>query len=222
MILIHGWEGSAEAMYVMSTAQRLMEQGFDVFRLNPRDHGPSHHLNPELFHSNRIGEVVGAVGALAERYRPEALMLAGFSLGGNFCLRVAARAPAAAGGERLGRPVPIEDPGGHALDRLHAALRGAAAGGRARLGGSRRLFADAGAGGVEALPGVPSGGLPGPAQIARLPLVIAWRTTPLPPVTASRRTPLCCMSSWADSMVGSATVVTRFSGPPAPTIGPCR
>ena len=39
---------------------RECDQGFDVFRLNLRDHGTSHHLNPELFHSNRISEVVGA------------------------------------------------------------------------------------------------------------------------------------------------------------------
>jgi predicted alpha/beta-fold hydrolase len=120
VVLIHGWEGSAEAMYVMSTAQRLMEQGFDVFRLNLRDHGPSHHLNPELFHSNRIGEVVGAVGALAERYRPEALMLAGFSLGGNFCLRVAARAPAAGLDIRQVVAIcPVLEPA-HTLDALES------------------------------------------------------------------------------------------------------
>jgi predicted alpha/beta-fold hydrolase len=95
VLLIHGWEGSADAMYVLSTGQRMLDRGFDVFRLNLRDHGPTHHLNPELFHSNRIAEVVGAVGAVEARYRPTHLLLAGFSLGGNFCLRVAARAPAA-------------------------------------------------------------------------------------------------------------------------------
>ncbi len=95
VVLIHGWEGSADAMYVLSTGQRLLDRGFDVFRLNLRDHGPTHHLNTELFHSNRIAEVVGAVAAIQERFRPEHLMLGGFSLGGNFSLRVAARAPAA-------------------------------------------------------------------------------------------------------------------------------
>lgn len=95
VLLLHGWEGSADAMYVLSTGQRLLDLGFDVFRLNLRDHGPSHHLNPGLFHSNRIGEVVNAVAAVQSRFRPPHLMLAGFSLGGNFCLRVAARAPAA-------------------------------------------------------------------------------------------------------------------------------
>ena len=104
-VLLHGWEGSADAMYVMSTARRLLDCGFDIFRLNLRDHGPSHHLNPELFHSNRIGEVVGAVQGIQERYRPEHLVMGGFSLGGNFSLRVAARAADA--GLRLRQVVAI-------------------------------------------------------------------------------------------------------------------
>ena len=44
-ILIHGWEGSADSSYMLSLTTRLLEQGVDVFRLNLRDHGDSHHLN---------------------------------------------------------------------------------------------------------------------------------------------------------------------------------
>jgi uncharacterized protein len=96
VILHHGWEGSAESQYVLSAAAELWARGYSVFRLNLRDHGPSHHLNAELFHSCRIDEVVGAVRAVVARHgggRPAALV--GFSLGGNFALRVAVRAPAA-------------------------------------------------------------------------------------------------------------------------------
>jgi predicted alpha/beta-fold hydrolase len=94
-VLLHGWEGSANSLYVLSLGQHLFERGFDVVRLNLRDHGDSHHLNPELFHSCRIAEVVGAVRQLQALYPQQDLNLVGFSLGGNFCLRVAARAPAA-------------------------------------------------------------------------------------------------------------------------------
>jgi predicted alpha/beta-fold hydrolase len=66
-----------------------------VFRLNFRDHGETHHLNREIFHSCRIDEVVNAVREVAQRFRPRAFAIAGFSLGGNFALRVALRAPAA-------------------------------------------------------------------------------------------------------------------------------
>lgn len=93
-VLIHGWEGSSDSLYLMSTGAYLQARGYDVLRLNLRDHGPSHHLNPGLFHSNRINEVVGAVRRIQDMTPDLPLFLAGFSLGGNFALRVALRAPA--------------------------------------------------------------------------------------------------------------------------------
>jgi predicted alpha/beta-fold hydrolase len=87
-------------------------------RLNLRDHGGSHDLNPDLFHSCRIGEVVGAVRRLHEMFPRHPLSLIGFSLGGNFALRVAVRARDA--GIDLARAVavcPVLDPA-HTLDAL--------------------------------------------------------------------------------------------------------
>jgi uncharacterized protein len=104
-VLLHGWEGSADSMYVLSLASHLFEQGCDIFRLNFRDHGPSHHLNQDIFHSCRIAEVIGAVRRIQQLFPQQPLTLAGFSLGGNFALRVAARAPAA--GIELERAVGI-------------------------------------------------------------------------------------------------------------------
>ncbi len=94
-VLIHGWEGSADSMYLVSTAGFLWRKGFDVFRLNLRDHGQTHHLNRGLFHSCRIKEVVDAVKKIQEIFPHRRLLIGGFSLGGNFALRVALRAPAA-------------------------------------------------------------------------------------------------------------------------------
>ena len=111
VLLLHGWEGSADSLYLLSAGQTLWERGYEVFRLNLRDHGATHHLNPELFHSCRIAEVVGAVQAVQTMYPGRALSLVGYSLGGNFVLRVAARAPAA--GIRLRRVIavsPVLDP----------------------------------------------------------------------------------------------------------------
>lgn len=104
-VLLHGWEGSSQSTYLVHTGARLLDEGFDVFRLNLRDHGDTHHLNAELFHSCRIDEVVGALSAIAERWPIRPLLLAGYSLGGNFSLRVALRAPAA--GLPLARAVAI-------------------------------------------------------------------------------------------------------------------
>jgi predicted alpha/beta-fold hydrolase len=92
VVLLHGWEGSADSMYVLSLGAHLFELGCDVFRLNFRDHGPSHHLNREIFHSCRLDEVIGAVRAVQSMTQDRRVSIAGFSLGGNFALRVAARA----------------------------------------------------------------------------------------------------------------------------------
>jgi len=95
VVLLHGWEGSARSTYIVDSGARLLREGFDVFRLNFRDHGDTHHVNRELFHSCRIDEVVGAVRAVQQRFANGPLAVAGFSLGGNFALRVALRAPQA-------------------------------------------------------------------------------------------------------------------------------
>jgi predicted alpha/beta-fold hydrolase len=99
-LLLHGWEGSAESSYMRLTAARLLQQGYATFRLNFRDHGESHHLNEAIFHSNRIDEVVLAALDVARRFgshagEPLPLVAAGYSLGGNFALRLALRAPEA-------------------------------------------------------------------------------------------------------------------------------
>jgi predicted alpha/beta-fold hydrolase len=90
-ILLHGWEGSAGASYVLSTGGLLYDAGFSVFRLNFRDHGETFALNRDLFHSCRIDEVVGALAAITVRHPAERTFIIGHSLGGNFALRAAAR-----------------------------------------------------------------------------------------------------------------------------------
>jgi predicted alpha/beta-fold hydrolase len=110
-VLLHGWEGSSDSMYILTLSQLLFEHDFEVVRLNLRDHGATHHLNRELFHSCRLPEVVGAVRAIQDSLPGRRLNLVGFSLGGNFMLRVAAQAQQA--GLDIARAVavsPVLDP----------------------------------------------------------------------------------------------------------------
>jgi predicted alpha/beta-fold hydrolase len=88
-IILHGWEGSANSTYVLSSGQKLLEQGFDVFRLNLRDHGDTQSLNKALFNSARLQEVLEAVRYLCKSFGGAHNVLCGYSLGGNFCLRIA-------------------------------------------------------------------------------------------------------------------------------------
>jgi len=92
VVMLHGWEGDSDALYMLSLSQRLLARGFEVLRLNLRDHGGTQQLNPGLFHSCRLPEVIGAVRQAQQLFRGLPLHLVGFSLGGNFLLRVAADA----------------------------------------------------------------------------------------------------------------------------------
>lgn len=89
VIMLHGWEGSVDSTYVQLTGRTLYQRGFDVFRLNFRDHGSSHHLNQGLFRSSMLEEVFLAVGQAAALQPNSDVFLCGFSLGGNFALRIA-------------------------------------------------------------------------------------------------------------------------------------
>jgi len=88
-ILLHGWEGSMDSAYVAATGQYLFRHGFNIFRLNFRDHGDSHSLNRGLFYATLLDEVCQAVIAAARMIPGVPVFLCGFSLGGNFALRIA-------------------------------------------------------------------------------------------------------------------------------------
>ena len=91
LVLIHGWEGSSDSTYILSTGRSLFRLGYDIFRLNLRDHGRSHHLNRGLFHGALTDETAQAVGNIARLLPDQPCYLVGFSLGGNFALRIALR-----------------------------------------------------------------------------------------------------------------------------------
>lgn len=114
VVLIHGWEGSHDSAYLYSMASKVYDAGWNVFRLNLRDHAGTHALNPRLFHSARIEEVLNAVRAtqLIDDNRSLPLAVIGFSLGGNFALRVGLQGPAAGVTPQLSIGIsPSIDPG---------------------------------------------------------------------------------------------------------------
>lgn len=91
VILIHGWEGGISSTYIQTTCAYLLRHGFDVFRLNLRDHGDTHHLNRGLFYATLFDEVYEAVLKVSRLVREKPVFIGGFSLGGNFALRIAHR-----------------------------------------------------------------------------------------------------------------------------------
>jgi predicted alpha/beta-fold hydrolase len=89
IIIVPGWLGSDQSSYVISSATHLHSAGFSVARINLRDHGGTADLNPGMFNSARIDEVVNLVTHLEQEYGQAGAGLLGYSLGGNFALRIA-------------------------------------------------------------------------------------------------------------------------------------
>jgi len=117
-ILLHGWEGSSQSAYMITTTARLLTQGFDVLRVNLRDHGDSHHLNQELFNSTRSPEVASALQNFLNDHAYADTFLAGFSLGASFALRIAADAGVELGLNAAVAVCPPTDPA-RAMDALN-------------------------------------------------------------------------------------------------------
>jgi predicted alpha/beta-fold hydrolase len=91
VILLHGWEGSVDSTYIVCTGKALYRRGYDIFRLNFRDHGDSRHLNQGIFYAVLLEEVFQAVHQVCRKAEGLPAFLTGFSLGGNFALRIARR-----------------------------------------------------------------------------------------------------------------------------------
>jgi predicted alpha/beta-fold hydrolase len=91
ILLLHGWEGGSDSSYMMTTGGFFYRKGYDIFRLNFRDHGNSHHLNEGLFNSSLIEETHRAVQNIADTIGNMPFSIVGFSLGGNFAMRMALR-----------------------------------------------------------------------------------------------------------------------------------
>jgi hypothetical protein len=91
ILLLHGWEGGADSTYMLTTGGFFHRRGYDIFRLNLRDHGDSHHLNEGLFNSSLIEETHRAAQNIADAQGNLPFFIVGFSLGGNFTMRMALR-----------------------------------------------------------------------------------------------------------------------------------
>ncbi|HVG28627.1 MAG TPA: alpha/beta fold hydrolase [Pyrinomonadaceae bacterium] len=89
LLLVHGLEGSSESTYVLGTADKAHRAGFNALRMNIRSCGDTQHLSPTLYHSGLTEDLRAVVEELSRRDRLTEIYLAGFSLGGNQCLKFA-------------------------------------------------------------------------------------------------------------------------------------
>jgi predicted alpha/beta-fold hydrolase len=89
MVLWHGLEGSAASAYMLSTAAKAFERGFNVVRMNIRNCGGTEHLTPTLYHGGMTHDLRAVLFELINQDRLPRIVIAGFSLGGNLTLKVA-------------------------------------------------------------------------------------------------------------------------------------
>lgn len=96
VLMLHGWGGCSHSANILCISDALLRTGYDVFRLNLRDHGPNLHidhysLNRGLFMGTLLDEVAAAVQQVAQMAGSQPFYIVGGSMGGNFALRLALR-----------------------------------------------------------------------------------------------------------------------------------
>jgi predicted alpha/beta-fold hydrolase len=89
VIIVHGLEGSADARYVIGTAEKIWDRGLNVIRYNVRSCGGTERLSSTLYHSGLTSDLRALVTRLRERDGLNSLFLVGFSMGGNQVLKLA-------------------------------------------------------------------------------------------------------------------------------------
>lgn len=89
IIALHGLNGSSDAHYMLGIATKAFARGLNVVRLNQRNCGNTEHLSAGLFHSGLTSDVRHVLEELSAIDGLAAIVVAGYSLGGNLALKLA-------------------------------------------------------------------------------------------------------------------------------------
>lgn len=89
LLIWHGMEGSTSSAYMLTTANKAWQAGFNVLRVNVRNCGATDHLTPTLYHAGLTTDLRAVIDELIQSDRLTRLFVAGFSLGGNLVLKMA-------------------------------------------------------------------------------------------------------------------------------------
>ena len=90
ILALHGLNGSSDAHYMRGIASKAFERGMNVVRLNQRNCGDTEHLSAGLFHSGLTHDAKHVISELIAVDGLTAIAVAGYSLGGNLALKLAA------------------------------------------------------------------------------------------------------------------------------------
>ena len=90
ILALHGLNGSSDAHYMRGIASKAFERGMNVVRLNQRNCGDTEHLSAGLFHSGLTHDARRVIEDLVSIDGLTSIAVAGYSLGGNLALKLAA------------------------------------------------------------------------------------------------------------------------------------
>lgn len=90
LLALHGLEGSSEAHYMRGLADKAFAAGFNVVRLNQRNCGGTEKLSRGLYHSGLTADPLFVLKELRDRDGLSRFAVAGYSLGGNITMKLAA------------------------------------------------------------------------------------------------------------------------------------
>ena len=89
LLALHGLEGSSSAHYMLGLADKAFARGFNVVLLNQRNCGGTESLCAGLYHSGLTKDAAFVMAEVTSRDRVGAVVVAGYSLGGNLALKLA-------------------------------------------------------------------------------------------------------------------------------------
>jgi predicted alpha/beta-fold hydrolase len=89
LLALHGLEGSSSAHYMRGLADKAFAAGFSVVLLNQRNCGGTEALCAGLYHSGLTDDADAVIRELARHDGIRAIVVAGYSLGGNLALKLA-------------------------------------------------------------------------------------------------------------------------------------
>jgi predicted alpha/beta-fold hydrolase len=89
IVIVHGLEGSADSYYSKGIAEKALQRGFHVVRLNQRNCGGTEKLTPTLYNSGMSGDYRAVLEELATVDGFDKIFFAGYSMGGNLVTKMA-------------------------------------------------------------------------------------------------------------------------------------
>jgi predicted alpha/beta-fold hydrolase len=88
IVMVHGLEGSGNAVYIRSLSLAALSAGFATHRFHMRTCGGTEHLCKTLYHAGLTTDLLAVLRQLQGEGRAPAYLV-GFSLGGNVALKLA-------------------------------------------------------------------------------------------------------------------------------------